>query len=369
VGAEVLRVPLASATLLLALLLLAGHQANATLSMTNGSPDATCVCWTMADISPTRAVQSTTAPAGFSSIVAMPYAPGGPSTFAPVMTGRSSPGATTSPFETISTINRNIVFEHAQPGKLAAASLGWSNNGGTSVYVGTSPTLALRDGSSGGSSTGGYGINPPGNSGSADSIDHDGVSGAAYIPNSESRPLNGSGGRTKLSKSVEASGPVYASSVVGSGTVTTPKPGTQSLVDFGTIELNSAHTLELAIMNLAKGPNSSASDLTIESYAITGTDPESFSVASLNPGTTIPAGGTLLVPITVVGTGPGDLTSNLTIFTNEGTALGGAGETFNYLLDPMVTNGFSSAAPEPASLAVFGVGLAALAGVRRRRAR
>jgi hypothetical protein len=209
-----------------------------------------------------------------------------------------------------------------------SAGAGWSNAGGNSVYVGTSANLALQDGSSGGSS---------------------------FASGSE------------LSRTVRPSGPVYASSIVGSGEISTPQPGTQSLVDFGTIALNSSHTVELEIQNLATD-HGSASDLTIESFTITGADPGSFGVGSDIAGTVIPAGGTLLLPLTVVGTGPGDLTSNLTIFTNESSALGG--ETFNYLLDPMVVTGLGEPppTPEPASIALVGAGLLALAGVSRRRA-
>jgi hypothetical protein len=365
-GAEVLKASRASAGTLLALLL-GVHQANATPTTTTGSPQPTCACLTVAGTAAMPGIEVGNPATGFASIAIVPYAPAGRNTFAPVMPDKIVSGAATSPLETISSLNRTLVFEHAKPGKMAAATSGWSNAGGTSVYVGTSPTMALRDGGAGGSLNTGYGINPVGSSDPTEPNDQGGVSGAAYIPNSGASSPGAAGARTRLSKSVAASSPIYASSIVGSQTINTLMPGTQSLVDFATIELTATHTLELAIMNLAKGARSSTSDLVIEGYSITGADPESFSVASLDPGTVIPAGGTLLLPITVVGTGPGDLTSNLTIFTNEGTALGGAGETFNYLLDPMVTNGFSTAASEPASLAVFGIGLAALAGVRRRR--
>ena len=55
----------------------------------------------------------------------------------------------------------------------------------------------------------------------------------------------------------------YASSIAGSGEINTPQRGTQSRIDFGTIALNSSHTLALQIQNLATDPGS-ASDLTIE---------------------------------------------------------------------------------------------------------
>jgi hypothetical protein len=263
-----------------------------------------------------------------------------------------------------------MVFEHAKPGMLAAVSSGWPNSAGTSVYVGTSSNLVLRDGSSSGSVSPVYSMSPTGGlPADASNDSRFAVTHAAYTPNTADSSSAGFAGAegSKLSRSV-AAGPVYASSIAGSGVYNTPKPGQQSLVDFGTIQLNSSTTLDLTLQNLAAAPGS-ISDLTIEGYTITGADPGSFSVASLAPGTVIAAGGTLMVPITVVGTGPGDLTSDLTIFTNEGTSSGGAGDQFHYLLDPMVVAGIpgGTSAPEPASLAVLCAGLAGLAGVRCRR--
>jgi hypothetical protein len=359
-----LRALLASAISLLALLL-EGRQAHATPSADTGAPaNAICVClqMAMATMSPVADTPIVYATPYYSNLTILPYGPTGHTTFTPQAAGGSVPGAPTSPFETISTINRTIVYDHAKPGKMAA-SAGWSNTGGTSVYVGTSASLVLQGGS-GGSATPGYSPAPTGTiSGNSKPADLN----VAYIPNTPSMPGVSFASGSGLSKTVRPSGPIYSSSIVGSGVTNTPTPGTESLVDFGTIELNSSHTLELEIQNLATG-SGGANDLTIEGYTITGVDPGSFSVESAIAGTVIPAGGTLLVPLTVVGTGPGDLTSDLTIFTNAGTSSGGAGEAFNYLLDPMVVAGQSGTpAPEPASIALVGVGLAALAGLRRRR--
>jgi hypothetical protein len=305
----------------------------------------------------------------YAGLVILPTSSVGEATFAPVTIGSSTPATQTSPFETISKINPDLVVEHAKPGKLAAVGSGWSNSGGTSVYVGTSSNMALRDGASGGSVSPVYGKSPTAVSASRTVSDSAlAIANAAYIPNTGGgAPISfAATAKSKISKSV-AAGPVFASSIVGSGVSNTPTPGQQSLVDFGTMTVGQSSTLDLAVQNLSTGTGS-GSDLTIEGYTITGADPASFS-ADITPGTVIPAGGTLLVPLTVVGTGPGDLTSDLTIFTNEGASAGGTGETFNYLLDPLVVAGQSTTAPEPASLAVLGVGIAALAGIRRRRAR
>ena len=130
-----------------------------------------------------------------------------------------------------------------------------------------------------------------------------------------------------------------------------------STINFGTLALGSTETLDLAVQNV--GTNANGSLLTIESYSITGTDASSFSV-SLTPGSVIDQGGTLIVPITVYASKVGELTSNLTLFTDQGAGLGGAGATFTYFLDPLST-------PEPASIAIIGAGLAGLATMRRRR--
>jgi hypothetical protein len=369
-GSEVLRALLVPATWLLTLCVLQGHQAYAIPSTTTGSPDAFCACWSTATLPasplPAPARQPDNPTNGFASIATVPFGPAGQTTFAPLMINGGGSRASTSPFETISTISRTVVFEHAKPGMLAAVSSGWPNPGGSSVYVGTSSNLVLRDGSSSGSASPVYSVSPTGGPSAEASGDSKfAVAHAAYTPNTKGSSPAGFLGAdgSKLSRSV-AAGPVYA----GSGRSNTPKPGQQSRVDFGTIQLKSSSTLDLALQNLAAAPGS-ISDLTVEGYTIAGADPGSFSVASLAPGAVIPAGGTLVVPITVVGTGPGDLTSDLTIFTNEGTSSGGAGDQFHYLLDPMVVAGIPGgrSAPEPASLAVLCAGLAGLASVRRRR--
>lgn len=307
---------------LLALLLTEGSQAYATPSTDAGAP-----------LTSAPTLPEYLAPSSYGSINVQPYALTGRTTFSTQAGG--GPGAPTSPFETISTINRTIAYDHAKPGKMSATSTGVSNGGGISVYIGrpSSSDLAPRDGTSGGSTTSRYTLN------------------AVYIPHG---PPPSSASTTSISGTVRASGPIDARSILGSEIPSTP----QSTVP----------TAELEIPNPAPDI-SGVSSLAIKGYAISGVDAGSFSVAPTVNGGVIQAGGTLLIPLVVVGTGPGDLTSDLTIFTNQGSS-GRAGEHFNDLLDPMVVTSRASAlpAPEPASIALLGVGLAALAGARLRHA-
>ncbi|MGE0418947.1 MAG: PEP-CTERM sorting domain-containing protein, partial [Acetobacteraceae bacterium] len=100
-------------------------------------------------------------------------------------------------------------------------------------------------------------------------------------------------------------------------------------------------------------------DLTINSFTLS--DPVHFSLGKSGP-LTIAKGGSVLLPITVSGVDLGPLASTLTLFTDQSVALGGVGDTFTYNLTAMVIP-----APEPASIAVLGAGLAGLAFATRRR--
>jgi PEP-CTERM motif len=132
-------------------------------------------------------------------------------------------------------------------------------------------------------------------------------------------------------------------------------------ISFGSVGFSKSNTLWLDISNLATTPGGAAASLTslsITNFSISGAGAAYYSIGG---GGTITAGDELEIPITVMNTyGAGVLNSTLTIFTDEGAANGGTGDTFTYALTAM-------AVPEPASMAIVGAGLAGLAGLRRRR--
>jgi hypothetical protein len=168
--------------------------------------------------------------------------------------------------------------------------------------------------------------------------------------------------------SAQGVGPEFQSTFKSTVNTPTAVPGGATAssgptISFGSVGYGVSTTTYLQLANITSDPNggdASLTDLTLKSFVFGGPDASSFSVG-LGSGTVISKGGSVWLPITVLGTSLGMLSSTLTIFTDQSVALGGVGDTFTYNLTALV--------PEPTSLAVLGGGLMGLALFRARKQR
>jgi len=133
-------------------------------------------------------------------------------------------------------------------------------------------------------------------------------------------------------------------------------------LDFGVIDTDQTAPLTLDLTNSSgdAGPAAALTDLTINSFAITGADADKFSI-SLPDGSVANRLQTIGIEILFDPNGMEGLfdDATLTLFTDEGAALGGDGSDFTFNL-------VGQSVPEPTSIALLGLGSLALARRRRR---
>jgi hypothetical protein len=167
-------------------------------------------------------------------------------------------------------------------------------------------------------------------------------------------------------------GPVYLSRWPGS-TVNTPPantnpPPASSAISWGTVGVGSNHLQVLTLANIstdANGGNNSLTDLTIESFSITGKNAANFSVAGLTPGQVLSEGQSTTVDLGFSSKITGSFSALLELVTDEGVGLGAArGDTFFYDLTALAA---LTAAPEPSSMLILGAGIGGVLMIRRQR--
>ena len=148
----------------------------------------------------------------------------------------------------------------------------------------------------------------------------------------------------------------------------TPTPNTgSSPIAFGNVGANTTHTLYLDIANTSTDPNGGNSlltDLSLESFSITGPQAANYSIpAGTTPQVLHEFDGTndIVVPVTFTsGSKHGLYLASLTFITDESVGFGALGDTFTYALS-------GSVVPEPASLLLLSMGLGGIFYIRKRR--
>ncbi len=195
---------------------------------------------------------------------------------------------------------------------------------------------------------------------------------------------NGSSDSTNNTQTVNATlvghtvGPVYKSSfhsVDNTAGARNAGAGTTSTIDWGTVGKTGSYAEFLRIANIttdANGGNHFLTDLSIESFAITGDPSAHFTIG----GTQGPSGG--LVPSVIskggvefiqidfnAGGVAAAYTGLLTFQTDEDNVFGGLGNTYSYNLVALAVEHI----PEPASVLLLSIGLGGVLYIRRRKSR
>jgi hypothetical protein len=182
--------------------------------------------------------------------------------------------------------------------------------------------------------------------------------------NNGSSLANNASQTTTLSLTGQGVGPTYESKV-GSTTYSNSTAIGSTTVAAGTIstgayKTGATTTLAVTLANISTDvASSSLTNLTLESVAVTGTNASDFSVVGFTTNTVLSEGQSLVVTLDFSGPTVGTYNADISFTTDQGTALSGLGAVFSYALSAKI--------PEPATIVTFGMGLAGLGFIRRRR--
>jgi hypothetical protein len=169
-------------------------------------------------------------------------------------------------------------------------------------------------------------------------------------------------------------GPQYQSFHTGNDTpVANAATTTTSTISWGTVSKAGSFQEMLQIANLtpdSDGGNALLTDLSIESFSITGADPTDFTLAGVNSPTggftptVLTKGDSEFVVLDFDASGvPASDSALLTFQTDDDTTFGGLGNTYSYDL----TASAISKVPEPSSVLLLSIGFGGLFFVRRRK--
>lgn len=233
----------------------------------------------------------------------------------------------------------------------------------SSVFTGTTHSFSLNDSHYSGTGTGTtsaaytYTYAPTAHTTS------DSATVVASFTNGSSAGTNASQ-TTTLTISGSGVGPEYESKINGT-TYTNSTAIGSSTVAAGTISTGvksagATSTVTITLANISTDAGSaSLTDLTLESFALSGANAADFSVLGFTTDTTLAEAASVTVTLDFSGPTNGNYNADLAFTTDQGVALGAAGTVFNYVLSANV--------PEPATIVTLGAGLAGLAFARRRR--
>jgi len=136
---------------------------------------------------------------------------------------------------------------------------------------------------------------------------------------------------------------------------------TAGTIAFASSKPGATVTTMVTLSNVSTDPGSaSLTDLTLKSFNLSGPQAADFSVLGFTTNTVLAEAQSVTVALDFSGATVGNYDADLSWSTDQGAALGGNGAVYTFLLDPWVV-------PEPATIVTFGMGLAGLGWVRRRR--